>query len=218
MTPAQRHDLARLFVQEFFTLAVYTQNAICRALGIEQLETRSSPTKEIPQSSKTHSFSSTPGDVGDLQRAFPIDELDLLLPKVCEALVLVSQCLTSLTLHSEEDRKGKEVESQPISAITYVASAHSAADIGFVESLLGKSHYHFPSSAKSRRILIFPYATFREFPKRVCSSLSTRNATLGRPIPSKNHAGQTYSFTSREHRWEYTSSAGREYSKSYRRS
>ncbi|KAI0084463.1 spinocerebellar ataxia type 10 protein domain-containing protein [Irpex rosettiformis] len=32
-----------------------------------------------------------------------LEELDLLLPKVCEALVLVTQCLISLTLFSEEE-------------------------------------------------------------------------------------------------------------------
>lgn len=153
--PAQRHELARFFVTEFFTLAEYTQNAICRALGKEQFDTRSPQTKEIPQSSNLRSFSSTPGDAGDLQRPFPIGELDLLLPKVCEALVLVSQCLTSLTLQSEEDEKGKEVESQATnhsagsdSLKTYVANAESAANAGFVEILLGKSH--LPSSANPR--------------------------------------------------------------------
>ncbi|KAK7687933.1 hypothetical protein QCA50_009152 [Cerrena zonata] len=151
LTPSRRHDLTRLFVQEFFTLAAYAQNAICRSLGIDQTDARSEPLKETSQSLKDRAFSFSPNGTDDDDsslRLFPMEELDLVLPKVCEALVLVTQCITSLTLHAAEDKNGnndKEAGTSPTVSLSpadsdslkvYVANAHSATNMGFVESLL----------------------------------------------------------------------------------
>lgn len=91
--------LCEFLSRVFFALSTYTQLAIARTLGSHNAR-RQPPVRQqddVPQSSDEYAEGSkNPADAGGLQ------ELDLLLPKVCEALVLVTQCLTSLCLISEE--------------------------------------------------------------------------------------------------------------------
>ena len=109
--------------------------------------TQTLPTPSTCAATDTTTTSSPNSSNSDAPGSFPVDELDLLLPKVCEALVLVVQCLTSLTLQ-EEDKKGKEAETIRLSASPvktlnpkgYIVNAqsHSADDVGFIEALLGE--------------------------------------------------------------------------------
>ncbi|EPT01859.1 hypothetical protein FOMPIDRAFT_54085 [Fomitopsis schrenkii] len=108
-----RNDaLVRMLIDTFFELAGYTQDAIRRALG----------------SADESQAGSDAGDHATLPK-----ELDLLLPKVCEALVLVVQCLTTLALSEPE-------ESSPVAASGTVkatlAAVRSAGGEGLVESLI----------------------------------------------------------------------------------
>ncbi|KAK7687931.1 hypothetical protein QCA50_009150 [Cerrena zonata] len=149
-TPSRKEGPHQAVCQENFHSRGIHPVAICRSLGIEQIDTRTSPTKEVPQSLKDRAFSATPYGEEDLSRPIPVEELDLVLPKVCEALVLVAQCITSMTLRAEEEHKNdKEAESLTInhsadlgSLKMYVTNTHSSTDTGLVESLLG--NYHFP--------------------------------------------------------------------------
>ena len=106
-----RNDaLVRMLIVEFFQLAGYAQNAIKRALG----------SADDPQ-----------GDSMDVDgEALSLRELDLLLPKVSEALVLVSQCLTTLALSEAE---------QPVPSFVKatLVAARSPEGEGLVESLIG---------------------------------------------------------------------------------
>lgn len=67
-------SLGPFLAKRFFTLSVYAQNAMQNSLG---------PTN-----------GSSSGE--------PLKELDVMLPKVCEALVLVTQCITTIALEAEE--------------------------------------------------------------------------------------------------------------------
>lgn len=72
-----RQSLGQLLGSCFFAMSSYSQRALRRALGSPSTETF--PENGAPA------------------------ELDVLLPKVCEALVLVSQCIVTLLLDDEKD-------------------------------------------------------------------------------------------------------------------
>lgn len=72
-------DMCPMLSEIFFSLSSYSQSALTRALN---------PTNSEPLDSSTE---------------HP-QELDLLLPKTCEALVLVIQCIVKISLLSEDQR------------------------------------------------------------------------------------------------------------------
>ncbi|OJT09608.1 Ataxin-10 -like protein [Trametes pubescens] len=78
----------------FFALSTYAQDAIQRALG-------SGGHTSPPREAHSNPPSSTEEEQSDAAPP-PLQNLDLLLPKVCEALVLVTQCLTTVALRAEE--------------------------------------------------------------------------------------------------------------------
>ncbi|KZT27840.1 hypothetical protein NEOLEDRAFT_1239988 [Neolentinus lepideus HHB14362 ss-1] len=94
---AQLHsELTPFLLSTFSALSGYAQNAIHKALGPEA-------EKKFPDASKVSqnnsSDSSAPSDASSAEaRQKSVQELDLLLPRVSEALVLVSQCLITITL------------------------------------------------------------------------------------------------------------------------
>ena len=132
-------QLCQLIVEQFFSLADYTQQSIQRALG--SYKSRSAPlNSKISGGASVH-----PPTAATKSAAHPLEELDLLLPKVCEALVLVTQCLISLALFSEEGRNSRNVLLHPeggpaISVVNFrefVNSAFSVQGPGFIECLVG---------------------------------------------------------------------------------
>ena len=75
--------------------------------------------------------------VADTQAS--LQDFDLRLPKVCEALVLVTQCLTTIALQAEVISK-RPLSSQA-EAITALASSHPISEIerqNLVECLIGR--------------------------------------------------------------------------------
>lgn len=61
-------------------------------------------------------------------------ELDLLLPKVCEALVLITQCITTITLEEEDDVDDDVDVDNELKA--FFNGAQSEGGEGLIESLL----------------------------------------------------------------------------------
>lgn len=119
-----RGQLCPMLSQTFFGLSSYAQEAIRRALG--------------PGASDGPSLSAS-GIVNIeviSQPATPLHELDLLLPKVCEALVLVTQCIVTITL-ADEDEATVWVDSEGNELKTVFNEALSGRGEGLVESLLG---------------------------------------------------------------------------------
>ncbi|KIP08818.1 hypothetical protein PHLGIDRAFT_68694, partial [Phlebiopsis gigantea 11061_1 CR5-6] len=111
----EMRDLSGFLSREFLTLSTYCQHAIRRA-----------PAEEEPR----------PGDPAALQ------ELDLLLPKVCEALVLVTQCLTSLCLISEESANASPTQRTTSDKAPAVIRAETlrSLDLFLPRITLGKAH------------------------------------------------------------------------------
>lgn len=109
--------LVQMLVPSFLSLTVYVQDAIQRALG-----------PDIHNAPLGVPITDSPSDSTDLPQ-----ELDFSIPKVCEALVLVTQCLISLGLAEAEDApsgwKGP--------ATTYMIEAATTIRQGMVEALVG---------------------------------------------------------------------------------
>ncbi|KAI0077713.1 hypothetical protein K474DRAFT_1044426 [Panus rudis PR-1116 ss-1] len=124
----------QLLVSLFFSLTAYTRRAVRRALGLEE--------QERAPTAQSHSYNRDTGASAERPYgATKIGELDLLLPKVCEALVLVTQCLISLLLREEEDVKPADsvtmVVGEPKTIRQYVTQARLRDDgEGFVETLI----------------------------------------------------------------------------------
>ncbi|EGN96577.1 hypothetical protein SERLA73DRAFT_124416 [Serpula lacrymans var. lacrymans S7.3] len=85
-SPSIHAQLCPMLSTRFFGLSTYARQSIKRALG------------------------SSLSDVSESRTEGPPQELDLLLPKVCEALVLVTQCIVTITLSSEAVRMDRMSE------------------------------------------------------------------------------------------------------------
>lgn len=133
----------------------------------------------------------SPGGV-NIEVSTPIDrepphELDLLLPKVCEALVLVTQCVITITLDEEEGDDDEEddadasmwVDNEGNELRTQFNEARSAAGEGLAESLLGLllNFKFFPSRLLTTRQSFFDYwiSSFLEF---ILENLCRRPLTI----------------------------------------
>ena len=138
--------LCEFLAEQFFALATYTCQAISRSIGCSSTATTQlagSDAYDVPVDTEKLAPRS-----GDSAAGGALRELDLLLPKVCEALVLVTQCLTSLSLISEEgvaNSRDPVASEQPGSRLKDVVS-HAAAPSGegFVECLIGTPAHSAP--------------------------------------------------------------------------
>ncbi|KAF9054428.1 spinocerebellar ataxia type 10 protein domain-containing protein [Panaeolus papilionaceus] len=130
--------------KRFFTLSAYAQDSVRASLGMgpssrsghhnddtnrNSSESVSSPSVNSPNSSDSSSFLSPPA------------ELDVMLPKVCEALVLVTQCIVTIGLEAEEMQirvnNGITKLGLFINLKTYFIQKQYH-DQGMVESLIGE--------------------------------------------------------------------------------
>ena len=132
--------------EAFFGLSGYAQQAIRRALG--------------PKASSGQSPRGLNVEVASSADSEPPHELDLLLPKVCEALVLVTQCTITITLDEEEGDDGEDdadasmwVDSEGNELRSQFNEARSGAGEGLAESLLGMffKFQNFPVSFMTTR-------------------------------------------------------------------
>ncbi|KAI0629173.1 spinocerebellar ataxia type 10 protein domain-containing protein [Trametes polyzona] len=89
-----RSPLFDVLTRAFFALSTHVQDAIQRAIGPGRVPPAQVEGGSYPPPGSGHG--------SDSSEPPPLQNLDLLLPKVCEALVLVSQCLTTVALRAEE--------------------------------------------------------------------------------------------------------------------
>ncbi|EEB94131.1 hypothetical protein MPER_07104, partial [Moniliophthora perniciosa FA553] len=117
--PKTHMKLIPMLANCFTSLSAYAQNAIRRAL-------RPSPSEVESPTSATFNPS-----------AGPPAELDVMLPKVCETLVLVTQCIVSIILISRgTDSKPTEAEGPDALEVFYQEQLGGSA--GFPENIIGK--------------------------------------------------------------------------------
>jgi ataxin-10 len=114
----------------FFSLSMYAQNAIRRSLG---------------DSEPNHPTSSNRISSG--QAASLPAELDVMLPKVCEALVLVAQCTATISLEAAEQKMCQDRGDLSVASVAnmkeFFIEATSSSGQGLVESLIGTGAQSF---------------------------------------------------------------------------
>ncbi|RPD64276.1 hypothetical protein L226DRAFT_533583 [Lentinus tigrinus ALCF2SS1-7] len=139
--------LLDMLTETWMSLSTYAQGALKRALGSQETlpadasaadtASREGENKPIPHAdTETMSMNvSEQADQDNGSTTSHLHEIDLLLPKVCEALVLVTQCLTTIALRAEEagSRRSKPITPSP-KAVMVAASTSSGQ--GFVECLV----------------------------------------------------------------------------------
>jgi len=121
-------SLGSFLAKRFFTLSEYAQEAIHRSLGMTptpkpapkpkrqrsaSVAGRSSSDSSVSSSaghrrhvsvSSSSTTTSAKGSVSSAVSLPPLNELDVMLPKVCEALVLITQCIITTCLEAEEQQ------------------------------------------------------------------------------------------------------------------
>ncbi|PPR03220.1 hypothetical protein CVT26_008068 [Gymnopilus dilepis] len=135
--------LGSFLTKRFFLLSDYAQQAIRRSLGMSptthnggtngHVTRPSSDSVSSAQSAESSSSSSSPG-----MTVFP-QELDVMLPKVCEALVLITQCIVTIALEAEEQQTRLDEGFQTVVSFTNMKQyfiMKKSSDVGVVESLI----------------------------------------------------------------------------------
>ena len=134
-------SLGNFLTKRFFSLSSYSQRSISRALGTQPTTSkRNSPSEPMEsasiQSEPLLSASST-------STVFPLPppaDLDAKLPKVCEALVLVTQCIVTISLEAEEQKMLFQEGRSPLTNFKNMKeyfNEKKSSDQGIAESLIG---------------------------------------------------------------------------------
>lgn len=146
--------IGSFMAKRLFVLSEYAQRAMQRSLGMV-------PPPRHVDVSNDHATERTSSDSASSSEPSPIwspseqtsaasspfpQELDVMLPKVCEALVLVAQCIVTVALEAEEQQARINEGSSTYTSFTnmknyYVQKRYEG--VGLVESLIGMS---FPTS------------------------------------------------------------------------
>ncbi|KAH9479488.1 Copper transport protein 86 [Psilocybe cubensis] len=142
-------SLASFLAKRFFTLSNYAQKAIHRSLGmVPPASSKVADIEEVnrERSSSDSSSSSATSAVSSPSPMTPADfpqELDVMLPKVCEALVLVTQCIITICLEAEEQQARVEEGISTVVTFTnlknyFIQKKHH--DVGIVENMIELLH------------------------------------------------------------------------------
>lgn len=136
----------------FFEFSTYARSAVERALA------PSDPSAGLPAPDSASVQEST--------QPLPPTELDIMLPKVCEALVLVTQCIITITLGADDvQNQGAESE---YNLKTFFNETRSS-DRGLVECLIGALDWFCSTLTDTNYVFE-----------------STRTTSLTRSIPSSD--------------------------------
>lgn len=156
-------SLSSFLTKRFFSFSSYSQRSIARALGTQPTTTKKDSPSEPMESASIQSelllsASSTSTD-------FPLSppaELDARLPKVCEALVLITQCIVTISLEAEEQRillqEGRSTLTNFKNMKEYFNEKKSSDHQGIVENLIGL--YCFSKEKKNGDELVKLILTF----------------------------------------------------------
>lgn len=99
----------------------YASDSIKSSLGRTSLSTNSAA-------------NASPGDAEILEGAAPLQNLDVMLPRVCEAIILVSQCFCTMALVGEDGGRSKTA---PSPSRRLLSGAIDKDGIGLIEGLIG---------------------------------------------------------------------------------
>ena len=134
-------SLGHFLTKRFFSLSSYSQRSISHALGTQPTTTKRNSPQEPMESPSSHSEPLL--SASSTSTVFPLPpqaELDAKLPNVCEALVLITQCIVTISLEAEEQRMLFQEGRSPLTKFKNMKeyfNEKKSSDQGIVESLIG---------------------------------------------------------------------------------
>ncbi|KAF8909342.1 spinocerebellar ataxia type 10 protein domain-containing protein [Gymnopilus junonius] len=138
-------NLGSFLAKRFFMLSDYAQQAMRRSLGVSPVHQNGETTSEDATLERPSSESLSSGKSAESLSSsssaltpFP-QELDVMLPKVCEALVLITQCIVTISLGAEEQQTRLDESISTIVSFTNMKQyfiLKKSSDVGVIESLI----------------------------------------------------------------------------------
>ena len=134
-------SLGHFLTKRFFSLSSYSQRSITRALGTPPTTTKGNSPSEPMENASIHSEPLL--SASSTSTVFPLPppaELDARLPKVREALVLITQCIVTISLEAEEQRMLFQERRSPLTNFKDMKeyfNEKKSSDQGIVENLIG---------------------------------------------------------------------------------
>jgi ataxin-10 len=131
----RRKDITVQLVPKFYELSTFAQTSIRRSLNVA---TEGRPGLDAGSSELS---SATPKE--ETTTTLPPQELNMLLPKVCEAMVLVVQCLSTACLQEEDAGEGSmdatesRTRTSPLTRDLLLDPLSSDDNTGVLEHLVG---------------------------------------------------------------------------------
>jgi len=128
-----------MLTRAFFSLSRYAQISIHHSLGLDGQSGQSDPKRAESERSISLTSNHT-GSPETLSRSFgSLKSVDVMLPKACEALVLVTQCMATIAIEAEENAVYlglEDTNNLKTNMKNYLIEAQ-ASDFGVVENLIG---------------------------------------------------------------------------------
>jgi len=118
--------LSPTLANSFFDLSTYAQQAVERALVVR------APTSADPYPPSADGAENIPGS----DHYSPPVELDVMLPRVCEALVLITQCIVTITLEADQQKHLEAQNDRPEQNMKTFFNKMRSSGQGLVESLI----------------------------------------------------------------------------------
>ncbi|EKM81810.1 hypothetical protein AGABI1DRAFT_118880 [Agaricus bisporus var. burnettii JB137-S8] len=137
-------SLTPMLTRAFFSLSRFAQDSIRHSLGLvittvdDNHSGKSEPSHVASEGSLSPVFSSTRTPGSQEAQDQSLQSLDVMLPKVCEALVLVTQCMVTIAIEAEEyvDQTGVLEEDSPKANVRNYFMEARPSGFGVIESLI----------------------------------------------------------------------------------
>lgn len=138
-----------MLTRAFFSLSRYAQDSIRQSLGLDikklddnhsDQSDRSHTGSERPLSSSSSSTHTAGSQEAQNQSLGSLKNLDVMLPKACEALVLVTQCMVTIAIEAEEYavQMGLQEDASPRTNMRNYFNEARTSGVGVAESLIGE--------------------------------------------------------------------------------
>jgi len=144
-------SLTPMLTRAFFSLSRYAQISIRHSLGLDDIDQSDRKCAESERSIPAPATNNT-GSPETLNHSLgSLKNIDVMLPKACEALVLVTQCMVTIAIEAEEDtaHSGREdIQNPKSNMMNYFIEARTSG-LGIVENLIGEYHLCASKTATS---------------------------------------------------------------------
>jgi len=136
-------SLTPMLTRAFFSLSRYAQISIRHSLGLDDINQSDRKCAGSERSISPAPATSNTGSPETLNHSLgSLKNIDVMLPKACEALVLVTQCMVTIAIEAEEDtaHPGREDTRNPKSNMMNYFIEAQTSGLGIVENLIGEYH------------------------------------------------------------------------------